>query len=129
MWPSPPTLWSAVSTLILLPVQNVAGYDLDPTDKTSVSAIAQKVAFKMMEFYPGNKTGGIPGLFGDPYYWWEAGAVFGGLIDYWYYTGDAGYNNVTSEALLWQVGTDNNFMPLNETQSLVCCSQFQKSFS
>lgn len=31
----------------------------------------------MMQFYPGNKTGGIPGLFGDPYYWWEAGAVFG----------------------------------------------------
>lgn len=31
----------------------------------------------MMQFYPGNKTGGIPGLFGEPYYWWEAGAVFG----------------------------------------------------
>lgn len=31
----------------------------------------------MMQFYPGNKTGGIPGLFGDPYYWWESGAVFG----------------------------------------------------
>jgi len=43
----------------------------------SVSNVAGKVAFKMMQFYPGNKTGGIPGLFGDPYYWWEAGAVFG----------------------------------------------------
>jgi mannan endo-1,6-alpha-mannosidase len=36
--------------------------------------IAQKVAYKMMQFYPGNRTGGIPGLFGDvkpgmPYYW------------------------------------------------------------
>lgn len=31
----------------------------------------------MMTFYPGNKTGGIPGLFGDPYYWWESGAAFG----------------------------------------------------
>lgn len=39
--------------------------------------ITRNIAFKMMQFYPGNKTGGIPGLFGDPYYWWESGAVFG----------------------------------------------------
>lgn len=43
----------------------------------SVYQITQRVAFKMMQFYPGNLTGGIPGLFGDPYYWWEAGAAFG----------------------------------------------------
>jgi hypothetical protein len=49
-----------------------------------------------------------------------------GLVDYWYYTGDAGYNNVTSEALQFQVGLDDDYMPLNQTQSLVCCSQFQE---
>ena len=43
----------------------------------SIKNVAQKVAYKMMQFYPGNQTGGIPGLFGDPYYWWEAGAAFG----------------------------------------------------
>lgn len=90
----------------------------------------------MMEFYPGNKTGGIPGLFGAPYYWWESGAVFGvrsfvpecvpipncwpqqALIDYWWYTGDAGYNNVTTEALLYQVGPDWNYMPPNQSRAL-----------
>ena len=41
-----------------------------------MSNIGGKVAFKMMQFYPGNKTGGIRGLFGDSYYWWAAGAVF-----------------------------------------------------
>ncbi|KAG0642451.1 glycoside hydrolase [Tuber brumale] len=72
----------------------------------------------MMTFYPGNKTGGIPGLFGDPYYWWEAGAAFGSLIDYWYYTGDEGYVNVTTEAMLHQVGPDQNYMPPNQSKSL-----------
>lgn len=43
----------------------------------SVNYVAQRVAYKMMQYYPGNRTGGIPGLFGDPYYWWESGAVFG----------------------------------------------------
>lgn len=43
----------------------------------SVLHVTQGIAYKMMEMYPGNKTNGIPGLFGDPYYWWEAGAVFG----------------------------------------------------
>lgn len=71
-----------------------------------------------MSFYPGNLTGGIPGLFGDPYYWWEAGAAFGALIDYWYYTGDSSYNDVTTEAMLFQVGPDNNYMPPNQSKSL-----------
>lgn len=72
----------------------------------------------MMTMYPGNKTGGIPGLLGDPYYWWEAGAMFGALIDYWHYTGDTTYNPVSTEALLWQVGDDDDYMPLNQTKSL-----------
>ena len=71
-----------------------------------------------MLFYPGNKTGGIPGLFGDPYYWWEGGAAFGALIDYWYYTGDSSYNDVTTEAMLFQVGPDLNYMPPNQSKSL-----------
>lgn len=30
--------------------------------------------------------------------------MFGSLIDYWYYTGDASYNDVVTQALLFQVG-------------------------
>lgn len=41
------------------------------------------------------------------------------LIDYWYYTGDAGYNDVTSIAMLHQVGPDANYMPPNQSKSLV----------
>jgi mannan endo-1,6-alpha-mannosidase len=37
--------------------------------------------------------------------------MFGTLIDYWYYTGDDSYVNLTSEALLAQVGEHDDYMP------------------
>jgi mannan endo-1,6-alpha-mannosidase len=106
----------------------------------SVTAISERVAYKLMQYYPGNKTGGIPGIFGEPIFWvcfpsrimdgdpnekqWQAGAVFGGLIDYWHYTGDSGYNKVTTEAILWQVGDDWDFMPKNQSHTLVRTSSY-----
>jgi mannan endo-1,6-alpha-mannosidase len=71
----------------------------------------------MMSYYTGNQTGGIPGNLPQPYYWWEAGAMFGAMIDYWYYTGDTTYNEVTTEALLFQVGPHNDYMPPNQTKT------------
>lgn len=38
------------------------------------------------------------------------------LIDYWYYTGDAQYNNITSQAIQFQVGDDYDFMTVNQTK-------------
>ena len=72
----------------------------------------------MVQYYPGNKTGGIPGLLGDPYYWWEAGAMFGALLDYWHYTGDDSYNKIASEAMLWQVGPEENYNPPNQSKAM-----------
>ena len=71
----------------------------------------------MMTFYTGNQTGGIPGNLPLPYYWWEAGAMFGSLIDYWYYTGDSTYNDVVTEGLLFQVGPQADYMPPNQTKT------------
>ena len=71
----------------------------------------------MMKYYTGNETGGTPGNLPDPYFWWEAGAMFGSLLDYYYYTGDDTYNKVTTQALLSQVGPGNDFMPPNQTKT------------
>ncbi len=71
----------------------------------------------MMTYYTGNLTGQTPGLLPGPYYWWEAGAMFGSLIDYWYYTGDPSYNDVTQQAMLFQVGPNADYMPPNQTKS------------
>lgn len=86
---------SAILSCLLMTAPLAAGYELVVDDRGnrgsnlefsstnipcsagSVLYVAQRIAHKMMEMYPGNKTNGIPGLFGDPYYWWEAGAVFG----------------------------------------------------
>ena len=44
--------------------------------------------------------------------------MFGGFIDYWYYTGDDQYNNITAQALQHQIGDYNAFMPPNQTKTL-----------
>lgn len=72
-----------------------------------------------MSFYSGNLTGNTAGLFPQPYYWWEAGAAMGALIDYWFYTGDTSFNDNVEEAMLHQVGLYTAFMPLNQTQTEV----------
>lgn len=43
--------------------------------------------------------------------------MMGTLIDYWYYTGDETYNNLTKQALLFQVGETNDYMPRNQTRT------------
>lgn len=88
----------------------------------------------MMSYYSGNETGNTPGLLPGPYYWfvlmdlndimafdcrsrWEAGAMFGALIDYWHYTNDTTYNDVISQALLFQVGPNRDYMTPNQTKT------------
>ena len=39
------------------------------------------------------------------------------MIDYWRYTGDTSYNDVTSQALQFQVGDKNDYMPVNQTKN------------
>jgi mannan endo-1,6-alpha-mannosidase len=39
-------------------------------------------------------------------------------IDYWAYTGDTTYNDIVTEALLFQVGPDDDYQPPNQTLSL-----------
>jgi mannan endo-1,6-alpha-mannosidase len=63
-----------------------------------------------MSYYKGNLSGQIPGLLPGPYYWWEAGAMFGALINYWHYTNDTTYNDVTMQAMQFQVGPHNDYM-------------------
>lgn len=41
----------------------------------------------------------------DPYYWWQAGALWGAMLDYYHYTGDPTYNHVVLEALLAPANT------------------------
>ena len=86
---------------------------LQPSD--SILNAASTVADGLMQIYNGNQVGGTLGKFPyPPYYWWESGAAWGGMIEYWHYTGNATYNNVTWQALLSQISPTNDFMPVAE---------------
>ncbi|KAF2454587.1 glycoside hydrolase [Lineolata rhizophorae] len=114
-------LWSGhvgLGALLLLGPSSVQAIDLDLSSTDSIKQAASTIAYGMVSYYTGNRTGDVPGNLPDPYYWWEAGAMFGALVDYWYYTGDDTYNDITTQALLFQTGPDNDYMPTNQTRTL-----------
>lgn len=45
-----------------------------------------------------------------PYYWWESGGIWGGMIDYWAYTKDTTWLNDTMNALYAQVSPTYDFV-------------------
>ncbi|KAI5925101.1 glycoside hydrolase family 76 protein [Camillea tinctor] len=96
-------------------------YKIDSTDAIKTSA--KQLAYDLMTYYHGNESGGTPGILPGPppagdYYWWEGGAMWGAMVDYWHLTGDTTYNDVVSQALLFQVGPNKDYMPPNVTASL-----------
>ena len=91
---------------------------LDLSSPDSIKAAASTVASDMLQYYTGNVPGDVPGNLPQPYYWWEAGAMFGSLIDYYYFTGDSQHNDITMQAMLHPVGPDKVFQPPNQTKTL-----------
>ncbi|KOS19670.1 Mannan endo-1 [Escovopsis weberi] len=51
----------------------------------------------------------------NPYYWWEAGALFGTMVDYWLLTGDTSYVASTLQALSHQAGPNGDYLPSNQS--------------
>ena len=82
------------------------------------------VAANLWNYYDGYKPGRTPGILPGPppggdYYWWQGGAMWGTLIDYWHYTGDETYINETIRSIIFQADAPRNaFMPVNWTASM-----------
>ncbi|KAK8099712.1 glycoside hydrolase family 76 protein [Apiospora kogelbergensis] len=96
-------------------------YSIDSTD--AIKQTSRQIAYDLMSYYKGNESGQTPGILPGPppngdYYWWEGGAMWGTMIDYWHLTGDTSYNDVITQSLLWQVGPNRDYMPPNVTASL-----------
>ncbi|KAK9449735.1 glycosyl hydrolase family 76-domain-containing protein [Limtongia smithiae] len=109
---------STLLLVLVLAARVSAGVTLDINDEDSIKTAAQIVADGLMNYYHGDEYGGTPGLFTGGYYWWESGAAWGSLIDYWFYTGDDTYSDIIEAGLLFQVGSDDNYEPANQTSSL-----------
>ncbi|KAG6141465.1 hypothetical protein E4U22_000135 [Claviceps purpurea] len=120
------TLSPRVAAASLLSVATLSQAQTTPFSIDSTDAIKQSasiLAWDMLQYYKGNLTGQTPGILPGPppagdYYWWEGGAMWGTLIDYWYWTGDSTYNDEITQAMLFQVGENKDYMPRNVTASL-----------
>ena len=94
--------------------------DLDLTSTDSIRGAARTAAFGLQSIYNGNQTGGVLGKFPfPPYYWWESGAAWGGMVNYWHFTGDSTWNDVTYNAMVSQISQYNDFMMPSEHFDLV----------
>ncbi|KAK0648917.1 glycoside hydrolase family 76 protein [Cercophora newfieldiana] len=118
----------AATTLLLLFAACGVGaqstLQVELTSPSSIRSASKVVARSLLSHYNGDEPGQTIGILPGPppkgpYYWWQAGAMFGTLIDYWFYTGDDEYNKVTTQALLFQAAPPlNSYMPANWTASL-----------
>ncbi|GCB21928.1 mannan endo-1,6-alpha-mannosidase DCW1 [Aspergillus awamori] len=106
-------IWHILYTFIVV----VQAIDYDVDDPDSIKAACHSVARQMLTHYTGNQPGDNPGNLPDPYYWWEAGAMFTVLVDYWYLTSDDTWNNITTQGITWQAGPSGSFMPANQTRT------------
>ncbi|GAW13075.1 hypothetical protein ANO14919_024530 [Xylariales sp. No.14919] len=115
---------SLVYLLPLYPLAAQAALEVDFSSKESIKQAAAQVAEDLLTYYRGDEPGQIPGILPGPppdggdYYWWEGGAMWGALLDYWHWTGDDTYNNITYEGLLFQAGPNKDFVNNNWSFSL-----------
>ncbi|TVY37852.1 Mannan endo-1,6-alpha-mannosidase [Lachnellula subtilissima] len=92
--------------------QSAIAVNLDVTSTDSIKSAAKTIAYGMMSYYKGNVTNTPEtiGVLPAPLYWWEGGAMWGSMLDYYHFTGDDEYNKVVTQALLSQVGPDYDYM-------------------
>lgn len=69
----------------------------------------------MIAYYNGRASSAIPGKMDGT--WWEGGAMFMTLIQYWYWTGDSQFNGIVQDGMYFQKGNDDYF-PSNYSQYL-----------
>ncbi|VVT50452.1 uncharacterized protein SAPINGB_P002768 [Magnusiomyces paraingens] len=91
--------------------------DMDTNSADSVKSGLSQIAKGIIDYYNGHDPGNSPGMFVSPYYWWQSGAAWGSILDYWYFTEDTKYNEYLYDSLLWQAGPNFDYLPENQTRT------------
>ena len=112
------SLQYALSSSLLIASPFASGLNINLSNEQSVSSAAKTIVENIISIYNNGNGTSIPGIFPTPYYWWNAGLAFDSLVNYWALTGDDTYNDLVSEALVWQVGDNDDFMPVNQSSSI-----------
>ncbi|KAF1950883.1 hypothetical protein CC80DRAFT_218074 [Byssothecium circinans] len=97
---------------VLLPLAAVvSAIDFNPNDDGSIKSCSQQYAHGLMSEYKYNATD-LPkskiGYFPKPHYWWESGAIWGGLIEFTQIFGDTSYVKTVQQALVANYGPKND---------------------
>ncbi|KAK1775946.1 glycosyl hydrolase family 76-domain-containing protein [Copromyces sp. CBS 386.78] len=114
----------AITALLVVAHQAWAALQVDLNSPESIKRAASLVASDLLTYYHGSEPGQTPGILPGPppagdYYWWESGALWGTLMDYWHYTGDSTYNELITSSMLFHTGPPlNAYMPENYTISM-----------
>lgn len=72
--------WASTALL----ASQAVGIDVNVDDQDSIKSATSIIAKNMMNYYTGYQPGDTPGNLPDPYYWWEAGAMFMNMVEYWF---------------------------------------------
>lgn len=75
--------------------------------KDSIKDTAKAIAAGLTSNYSSAPT--------KPEEWWQGSLMYNALIDYWALTGDDRYNSMIKQGMLSQIGSDDDFMPANQT--------------
>ncbi|GMM35274.1 putative mannan endo-1,6-alpha-mannosidase [Saccharomycopsis crataegensis] len=89
--------------------------DVDITSETSICNALTTVVQGVISYYDGYRPGGVIGEFVYPYYWWEAGEAWGGLVDVVYFCNNDTWESLTYDALLYQKGDNSDYIPSNQS--------------
>jgi mannan endo-1,6-alpha-mannosidase len=102
--------------LLTTPIARAA-LTITPNDPNSFKQAASTAAYDMVSYYQGNQSGQIPGKL--PGTWWEGGAMFMTIMQYWHWTGDDSYNDITTTGMMLQAGENYDYMPKNWSSYIV----------
>lgn len=97
--------------------QQALSIDLDVDSETSICDASALVIGGVMDYYQGTRYGGTVGMFQDPYYWWEAGEAMGSMLGFWYFCNNDTYEDVIYDALMAQRGSNNDYIPSNQSMT------------
>ncbi|KAF2720195.1 glycoside hydrolase family 76 protein [Polychaeton citri CBS 116435] len=107
-------LRKSISGLLVATAALTQAIELDINSTSSLRNATATLAYGMLSWYSNNESTTDPALVGtlpQPLYWWEGGAMWGSMVDYWAYTNDTSYNPTVNQGILAQVGPNFNFMP------------------
>lgn len=103
----------------ILLMLSVLGVELDVDSEESICEATAKIVQGEINYYMGLKYGGTVGMFSQPYYWWQAGEVFGGWVDYYQFCqkGNTTFHDLLYEAMIHQAGPKYDYMPTNQSMT------------